>query len=184
MHMIQLCIESALTLQSLISTSESWNKSVITSKSKTEELIATLAFDEIRELDKNDDVVKKSRFISSVVVETKSLCQFNAEVENAEVHVKIDVKEADKETSACFFTVFADQHDLSWDLTASLRLLIASSMTESQSWSITYFQDTLTINLNDLSILLCCWRCMSTRHCRNYLNSNKHNCNCTIIRSE
>jgi len=77
-------------------------------KSKIEKLIATLAFDEIHELNKNDDFIRESRFISSVIIETKSLHQFNADVENAEVDVRINVKKVDEKISAHFFTVFAN----------------------------------------------------------------------------
>jgi hypothetical protein len=48
------------------------------------------------------------RFISSVIIETRSLHQFDAEVESAEVDMKINVEKADEEISAHFFTVFAD----------------------------------------------------------------------------
>jgi len=82
-------------------------------KIKIEKLITTLAFDEVRELDNNNDFIRKLRFISSIIVKTKSLCQFDAKVENAEVNVKVNVKEANKKTSAHFFAVFANQHDLS-----------------------------------------------------------------------
>jgi len=82
-------------------------------KSKIKKLIATLAFDEVHKLDKNNNFIKELRFISSVVIETKSLHQFDAEVKNAEVNVRINVKKADEEISAHFFTVFANQCDLS-----------------------------------------------------------------------
>jgi len=77
-------------------------------KSKIEKLIIILAFDEIRELNKNNNIIRKLRFISSVVVKTKSLHQFNAKVENAKVDIKINVEKANKEISTHFFIVFAD----------------------------------------------------------------------------
>jgi hypothetical protein len=69
-------------------------------KNKIEKLIATFAFDKIRKLNKNNDVIRKLRFISSVIIETRSLHQFDAKVMN--------VEEIDKEISAHFFVVFAD----------------------------------------------------------------------------
>jgi hypothetical protein len=78
------------------------------SKSKIKEFITTLAFDEIRKLNKNDNFIKELRFISSVIVKTKSLHQFNTEVENAKVNVRINVEKANEKISACFFAVFAD----------------------------------------------------------------------------
>jgi len=77
-------------------------------KSKIEKLIATFTFDEICRLNKNDNFIKELKFISSAVIETKSLHQFDTEVENAKVNVKINIKKADEETSAHFFAVFAD----------------------------------------------------------------------------
>jgi len=61
-------------------------------KNKIKELIATFVFDEVHELNKNDSIIKESRFISSIIIETKLLHQFDTEVKNAEVDVKINVK--------------------------------------------------------------------------------------------
>jgi len=47
-----------------------------------------------------------------------------------------------------------------------------------------YFQNTLTIDLDDFLTLLHHQHCTSIHHCRNYLNSDKNNYNCIIIRSE
>jgi len=77
-------------------------------KNKIEKLIATFAFDKIRKLNKNNDVIRKLRFISSVIIETRSLHQFDAKVMNVEVNIRIYVEKIDKEISAHFFVVFAD----------------------------------------------------------------------------
>jgi len=77
-------------------------------KSKIEKLIATLAFNEVHKLNKNDNFIRELKFISSIIIKTKLLCQFDAEVESAEVDVKINVEKADEETSAYFFAVFVN----------------------------------------------------------------------------
>jgi len=52
--------------------------------------------------------MRELRFISSVIIEIKSLCQFDAEIMSANVDVNIEIKVADEKTSACFFAAFTD----------------------------------------------------------------------------
>jgi len=78
----------------------------MTLKSKIKKLITTFAFDEIHESDKNDNVMRKSRFISSVIIDITFLRQVNAEVINAEVEINVEV--INEETLTYFFAVFAD----------------------------------------------------------------------------
>jgi len=82
-------------------------------KSKIEKLIATFAFDEIYELNKNNDVMKELRFISSIIIKIKSSRQFDAEIMNADVNVRVKIEVTDEKISAYFFTAFANQCDLS-----------------------------------------------------------------------
>jgi hypothetical protein len=89
-------------------------------KSKKKKLITTFAFDEICELDKNDDVIRKLKFISSIIIETRLLYQFDIKVISAKVDVRINVKKVDKKTSTHFFAIFANQHNFSQSLTTSL----------------------------------------------------------------
>jgi len=77
-------------------------------KSKTEEFITTFAFNKVCKLKKNNNVIRKSIFIFSVIIETKSLHQFDAEVMNAEVNVKVNVEKVNEETLTHFFIIFAD----------------------------------------------------------------------------
>jgi delta 1-pyrroline-5-carboxylate dehydrogenase len=69
----------------------------MTLKSKIKEFIVTFAFNEIHELNKNNDIIRKSRFISFVIIEIKSLHQFDAEVVSAEVNIKVNVEKVNKE---------------------------------------------------------------------------------------
>jgi len=77
-------------------------------KSKTEKLITTLAFNEVCELNKNNNIMKELRFISSVIIEIRSSHQFDAEVLSADVDVKVKVEVADEKTLVYFFTAFAN----------------------------------------------------------------------------
>jgi len=77
-------------------------------KSKIEKLIATFAFDEIRELNKNNNIMKEPKFMFSIIIEIRSSHQFDTEIMNADVDIKINVKVANEKTSAYFFAVFAN----------------------------------------------------------------------------
>jgi len=52
--------------------------------------------------------MKELKFISFVIVKIKSLHQFDTEIMNADVNVKINVEVINKKISVCFFVVFAN----------------------------------------------------------------------------
>jgi hypothetical protein len=130
----------------MMSIRESWNKSIMTLKSKTEVLTSTLEFNEVHEFNKNVDI-KTLKFISFFAWTANSLkkCADQiarwTEVMNAKVKVT-NIKSA----SACIHFLM-HWYNLIKVLMMSLQQLIASSTTELQSYSITYFEDVFNIYL-------------------------------------